>query len=359
MHIPDGYLSPSTCAVLYAGATPFWYVALRRVQARLHGRLVPMISLVSAFCFVVMMFNLPLPGGTTGHAVGMGIGAVVLGPWASVLAISVALAIQALFFGDGGVTAYGANCFNMAVVGSFGAYAVYRLVAGRAALGSPRRVAAAALGGYLGINASAVCAAVEFGVQPGLFHDASGAPLYAPYPLSIALPAMLIGHLTFAGWAEAVISGGLVAYLQRADPTLLQATAPVAVSSARQPISSASARTVLRPLWIGLAVLMISTPLGLLAAGTAWGEWRVADFKDPQTRQQMALASQRANPPQAAPHGLERLAATWTAPMPNYAPPFLKSSQFGYILSAMFGGGVILLAWVGLGSLLRALTPSR
>ena len=102
MHIPDGYLSPSTCATLYVGAAPFWYVALRRVKSLMHGRIVPMISLFSAFSFVVMMFNLPLPGGTTGHAVGMGIAAVVLGPWASILAISVALAIQAVFFGDGG-----------------------------------------------------------------------------------------------------------------------------------------------------------------------------------------------------------------------------------------------------------------
>ena len=92
----------------------------------------PLLSLFSAFSFVVMMFNLPLPGGTTGHAVGMGVAAVVLGPWGSILAISVALAIQAVFFGDGGITAYGANCFNMAVVGSLTAWAVYRAIrAGR------------------------------------------------------------------------------------------------------------------------------------------------------------------------------------------------------------------------------------
>ena len=354
MHIPDGYLSPSTCATLYAGAMPFWYVALRRVQSLLHARVVPMISLFSAFSFVVMMFNLPLPGGTTGHAVGIGIASVVLGPWASILAVSVALAIQALFFGDGGLTAYGANSFNMAIVGSLTAYAVYRLVAGRAALRSPRRVVAASLGGYLGINAAALCAAVEFGVQPALFHDASGTPLYAPYPLSIAVPAMLIGHLTFAGLAELVISGGLVAYLQRADPTLLQTTAPNAVPTVHG-APPATVRDALRPLWIGLAALMIATPLGLLAAGAAWGEWSVQDFKNPAARQQIAAVSQHRPPPAHAPRGLERLAATWTAPMPAYAPPFLRSPSFGYILSAMFGGGLILLTWVGLGSLLRRL----
>src|ERR1700682_3713656 len=98
MHIPDGYLSPSTCAALYVGAAPFWYVALQRVKRLLHTRFVPLLSLFSAFSFVVMMFNLPLPGGTTGHAVGVGIAAIVLGPWAAILSISVALLIQALFF---------------------------------------------------------------------------------------------------------------------------------------------------------------------------------------------------------------------------------------------------------------------
>ena len=104
----------------------------------------------------------------------------------------------------------GANCFNMAIVGSLVGYATYRLVAWRAALGSARRVVAAGLAGYTAINVAALCAAIEFGIQPLLFHDASGAPLYAPYPLRIAIPAMMIGHLTLAGLAELVISSGMV-----------------------------------------------------------------------------------------------------------------------------------------------------
>ena len=189
-------------------------------------RLVPLLSVMAALSFVVMMFNLPLPGGTTGHAVGVGIATIILGPWASILAISIALAIQAVFFGDGGITTLGANCFNMAIVGSLVAYAVYRLASGRVALTSSRRVVAAALAGYMAINASAFCAAVEFGIQPLFFKDASGAPLYAPYPLSIAIPAMMIGHLTFAGLAELVLAAGVVAYFQRTNPSLLKVTAP-------------------------------------------------------------------------------------------------------------------------------------
>ena len=79
MHIPDGYLSPSTCATLYAGAIAGWYAALKRVKRLLLSRVVPLISVFAAFAFVVMMFNLPLPGGTTGHALGVTIAAIVLG----------------------------------------------------------------------------------------------------------------------------------------------------------------------------------------------------------------------------------------------------------------------------------------
>src|SRR6187402_790864 len=127
MHIPDGYLSPATCATLYAGAVPFWWYAFRRMRLALHTRIVPLLSVFAAFSFIVMMFNLPLPGGTTGHAVGVTIASIVLGPWGSIVAVSIALAIQALLFGDGGITAYGANCFNMAIAGSLCSYALYRL----------------------------------------------------------------------------------------------------------------------------------------------------------------------------------------------------------------------------------------
>lgn len=342
MHIPDGYLSPSTCAALYAAATPFWTIAVRRVQRLLLTRFVPLISLLAAFSFVVMMFNLPLPGGTTGHAVCVAVAAIIVGPWGSMLAISVALLIQALLFGDGGITAFGANCFNLAVVGSLVAYVVYRVIAGRSEVSSSRRVVAASIAGYAAINASAFCAAIEFGIQPMLFHDATGAPLYAPYPLRIAVPAMMIGHLTVAGIAELILSGGVVAWLQRSEPSLLSLTAPGAREADGGRTQSAWLLT--RPLWIAVATLMIIAPLGLVAAGTAWGEWNARDFADPEARGRIAAASGNVSPPLHPPAGLERLSGAWTAPMSGYAPRFMQSAAFGYVLSAMFGVGLIMLA---------------
>jgi cobalt/nickel transport system permease protein len=342
MHIPDGYLSPSTCAVLYGTAAPFWYAAFARVKRLLNTRLVPLLAVASAFCFVIMMFNIPLPGGTTGHAVGVGAAAVVLGPWASMLALSIALLIQALFFGDGGITTLGANCFNMAVVGSLVAHLVYRMVAGRTALSSSRRTMAAGLAGYTAINASALLTACELGIQPLFFKDASGAPLYAPYPLHVAIPAMMIGHLTFAGLAEFFVSGGVVAYLQRSNPSLLEHGFSGRPDEGAQLLPSRSGWRPTRPLWIRLVLLMLLTPLGILAAGTAWGEWSVSDFSSSEMRQKMASASGNVAPPGQQPRGLERLSSVWSAPFPQYAPPFVRRPAFGYVMSAMFGSGLIM-----------------
>jgi cobalt/nickel transport system permease protein len=293
----------------------------------LNTRMIPLLSVFAAFSFVIMMFNLPLPGGTTGHAVGMGVASIVLGPWASIVAISVALVIQAVFFGDGGITAIGANCFNMAIVGSLVAYSAYRALGRGAAIGSRRRVLAAGIAGYAGINMAALCAAIEFGIQPALFHDASGAPLYAPYGLSVSIPAMLIGHLTFAGLAELVISSGIVAWLQKVEPGLLRLTAPDApdLDNPAPPQDNRRVWPAAWKLWLGLGILLVLTPLGILAVGSAWGEWSPAEFSG------------------KVPSGLARLSSLWTAPLARYAPSFIPSASVGYLLSAALGVGLIIL----------------
>jgi cobalt/nickel transport system permease protein len=340
---------------MYAGSAPFWYVAFARLKKALHTRLVPLLSLFAAFCFVVMMFNLPLPGGTTGHAVGVGLAAVVLGPWAAMLAVSIAIFVQALFFGDGGITAIGANCFNMAIAGSLVAYGVYRLLAARSAIGSVRRAVASGIAGYVAINVAALLAAVEFGIQPLFYRDAAGAPLYCPYPLSVAIPAMMIGHLTIAGIAELIVSAGVVAFLQKFEPSLLK----VGSGSSGEPGAASAGRSVLRPLWLALGTLMVLTPLGILATGSAWGEWIASDYSDPALRSQIAASSLAQPAPLGAPAGLERLSSLWTAPFGRYAPPYVRSAGFGYLLSAMFGTGLVVLACLLVGRVLRNHVPGE
>jgi len=167
------------------------------------------------------MLNVPIPGGTTGHAVGGVLVAILLGPWAACIAITVALVIQALLFGDGGITAIGANCFNMAFVLPFAGYYIYKAVSWNTPVNSSRKIFAAGLAGYIGINLAAFLAGVEFGLQPLLHHTASGQVLYCPYGLNVAVPVMLGEHLLIFGWVEAIVTALVIKYLQKNSPELL------------------------------------------------------------------------------------------------------------------------------------------
>src|SRR5215472_4240599 len=96
MHIPDGYLSPVFSLGTGVVTVPTWVIGARKVNAVLSRRTVPLLSIFSAFAFTLMMFNVPVPGGTTAHAVGGTLIAIVLGPWAAVIGVSTALIIQAI-----------------------------------------------------------------------------------------------------------------------------------------------------------------------------------------------------------------------------------------------------------------------
>ena len=98
MHIPENYLSPMTCAAMGAVMLPIWYKAVKEVKVKVDTdkKTIPMLGIGTSLSFLIMMFNLPAPGGTSAHAVGAVLIAILLGPWASCLAVSVALAMQAL-----------------------------------------------------------------------------------------------------------------------------------------------------------------------------------------------------------------------------------------------------------------------
>jgi len=167
------------------------------------------------------MFNVPIPGGSTGHAVGGAIIGIVLGPWAAVIALSVALVLQAVMFGDGGITTIAANCFNMGVVIPFVGYYTYKFISGNTDITSSRRGIASAIAGWLSLSVAAGFAGFEFGIQPILHHDANGLPLYMPYPLSVTVPAMVFEHAFGFSILEALVTALIFAYIQRTDSSLL------------------------------------------------------------------------------------------------------------------------------------------
>lgn len=222
MHIPDGYLSPQTYVPLSGVFMTVAAVAVKKVKKEISIKSIPYLGMASAFSFLIMMFNLPVPGGTTGHAVGSAIIAIILGPWASVIAVSVALIIQALIFSDGGITAIGANCVNMAIFMSFAAYYIFKLINFKSQ--KPLRIFIASFfAGYLSLVLSAILTAAELGIQPLIATSADGKALYCPYDLSVAVPAMAIEHLVLFGFAEGIITALIVRYFFKHEPSMIYA----------------------------------------------------------------------------------------------------------------------------------------
>ncbi len=220
MHIPDGYLSPQTYIPLWGAFAAFISIALKKLKKTLTIRNIPYLSMASAFTFLIMMFNIPIPGGTTGHIVGASVIALILGPWAALVSVSIALIIQALIFGDGGITALGANCINMAVIIPFVSFYIFKWANGRS-LNNKRIFWSAFLSGYAGINISALTAAFLFGIQPLIAATPEGQPLYAPYGLEIAIPAMMIEHLLFIGLIEGFVTALLLKYFIKNEPGMI------------------------------------------------------------------------------------------------------------------------------------------
>lgn len=216
MHIPDGYLGPATYGGLWAAMVPIWIYTSKKVKKNLEAAEVPFLAMASVFSLIAMVFAVPLPGGTSGHLNGSTLIAILLGPWPAVMAISVALTLQALLFGEGGITALGANCFNIAFLGSIVGYGLYRMMTAWAFF--PKALAAG-IASYLSLNLSGLVTAIELGLQP-MIHPAQSS--YFPFPLKVSLPAVMIPHLTILGLIEATLTFLILTILLKTQPDLLK-----------------------------------------------------------------------------------------------------------------------------------------
>ena len=309
MHIPDNYLSPSTCATFGVIMLPVWRRASIKIRTEITREKMPILGVAAAFSFLIMMFNIPLPGGTSGHAIGAALVAILLGPYSAVFSVTIALAIQALFFGDGGILAFGVNCFNMAFIMPFSAYYIFKFMK-KIFPNKKGEYLGTLLGGYISVNIAALFAAIEFGVQPLLFKDTLGFPLYSPYGLSVSIPAMTIPHLLVVGILEGIITLGAYNYVKKASPDIIY----------KENVKK------MNPFYIILGILILATPLGLLANGTAWGEWGMEEIK---------------NFTGFVPKGMEN-GVNYTAPISDYSFANLKE-YIGYVISAVVGVTIILI----------------
>ena len=208
MHIPDGFLSPQTYLPAYALAAGGWVYAARELRRRVDDTLLPRLAVLTALAFVLMTVMLPLPGGTSVHASGIGILAVIFGPWLTFAVVSLVLLLQALVLGAGGVTVLPVNALAMGLGGSVAACLGYRLLA-------PRWERAGLFAaGWLAAVVPAALVAVVLGLQPAIAHRSDGQPLFFPFGLSVTLPAVLIPH-AILGLGEGLLTVLVVSFLRR------------------------------------------------------------------------------------------------------------------------------------------------
>lgn len=203
MHIPDGFIAPQMYLPLYGLAAGLWAHGAKRIGQELDEAGLPWLASLTAASFAMSFIALPLPGGTSAHVTGVALLAVCFGLWPAFMAASLVYIIQALVFGDGGLTTLPLNALAMGFTGALGARGMYRLFRHR------HHDLGLFLAGWLGLVLSALLLALALGVQPLIARSLTGSPRYFPFGLEITLPALLIPHallglgegvLTLLGW---------------------------------------------------------------------------------------------------------------------------------------------------------------
>jgi len=206
MHIPDGFIDAKTAVsagILAVGGLGY---ALYQVKQDMPPRKVPLLGLSAAFLFAAQMVNFPIVGGSSGHLLGSALVTAMLGAPAAVIVVSTVVLAQCFLFADGGVTALGANIFNMAIVAPW----ISQLVINLGKKISPGRrgeVTALAFAAWASTVAASICCAGQF-AWSGLA------------PWKVAFPAMAGVHMLI-GLGEAAISAIIYSTVAHIRPELL------------------------------------------------------------------------------------------------------------------------------------------
>ncbi|MDB5772117.1 MAG: cobalamin biosynthesis protein CbiM [Burkholderia sp.] len=199
MHIPDGFISPQTYLPAYAAAGLAWAWAARSLRDHLDEQIVPKLAALTALAYGLGLIMVPVPGGTSGHALGVAMLTLLFGVRLAFLSYSLVLLLQSLLFGAGGITALPINALAMGLAGAMITSVTYRVLRG------VNETAAVAVAAWCSVMLSGLIVALLLGVQPLIAQREDGTPLFFPFGFSIVLPAVLIPHVLI-GIGEAVLT---------------------------------------------------------------------------------------------------------------------------------------------------------
>jgi cobalt/nickel transport system permease protein len=208
VHIPDGYLTAYVFVPAFIVAIVWLAICIRKVK--LAEKQVPILGLLCALFFAAMMMNWPVVGGTTAHLLGGASMGLILGPFAGGIGITVILVLQALLFGDGGLTTLGANVLNMGIIGVLVPCVVFLALYKIVGVKGNKLYAVIFVSAFAGDLLAAVAAGTELGFSQPVFQ----------YGLNVAVPAMAMNH-SIIGVGEGIITSILIGTLLKLRPDLL------------------------------------------------------------------------------------------------------------------------------------------
>lgn len=305
LHIPDGFLSLVVSLICWAITALTLAMAVSRTNKSLGEKQVPLMGIMAAFIFAAQMLNFPVAGGTSGHLLGGALAAIVLGPWAGMLAMTAVIAVQGLLFQDGGLVVMGANILNMGLITAAIGYGLYR-----GAMNSSRgtKLAVAGVAAWLSVMAGALFTSLQLWLS-------------GTSQLQVVIPAMLGVH-ALIGVGEALITVGALAFIFQTRPDLLDE-------------SSASAQGSRGWIFAGVAISLAVVLLSPMASLHPDGLNRVAENL-----------------------GFLNSAQSNSGPLAGYSVPFIENASMAKIAAGVIGALVVLALSILAGRSLQKKTQS-
>ena len=340
MHMADALLSPAVAAGMFIASGAVAGVSVHKLRKDDEPQKLPTMAVIAALVFAGQMINYTIPGtGSSGHMCGGMLLSALLGPQAGFLSMIVILAIQCLFFGDGGLMALGANVWNMAFYGCFvGYYLLWRPImrsgwfgSGKAAVRG-RIIAASLLGCVLTLQLGAFSVVIETSLS-GITELPFGAFCALMQPIHLAI-----------GLVEGLVTAAVLTFVYESRPELLMDVDPAAAGEGKRSLKATIAV-------LAAAAVLVGGGLSLLASSNPDGlEWALFGNAEAGYSENMGLDEEDFGVTSAAADRAGSIQES-TAFLPDYAFPDSDSaagtSVSGIVGSAMVAGVAVLICAAG------------
>ncbi len=325
MHMADALLAPTVAATMYVASTAVAGVSVKNLRADHKIDKLPVMGVMSAFVFAGQMINYTIPGtGSSGHMCGGMMLSALLGPYAGFLSMIVILAIQCLFFADGGLMALGANIWNMAFYGCFiGYFLIYRpILKGKFASERIRLIIASVVGCVVTLQLGAFSVCIET-LASGVTELPFGAFIGLMQPIHLAI-----------GLVEGLVTAAVLVFVYESRSQLLEV-----IGKDDEKIGKLTVKNTV--IALGLAALVIGGICSQFASGNPDGlEWSLFGNADGGYSENMGLDEEDYGIASSIADAAAGIQET-TAFLPDYAFASDGENPVGTTVSGIIGSAIV------------------